>query len=101
MTKLIHRMLATSLGFQLTVFTGVAHAAIKPALPQIPDKTFSLADYGAVGDGHTLNTEAFKKALQAVREAGGGKLVIPKGEYLTLPFDLVSHLDLHLDAGAT
>jgi polygalacturonase len=101
MTKLIHRILAATLSLQLTVFAGAAHAAITPALPQIPDKTFSLADYGAVGDGTTLNTEAFKKAIRAVREAGGGKLVIPKGDYLTLPFDLVSHLDLHLEAGAT
>ncbi|MBC7369853.1 MAG: hypothetical protein H7343_24070, partial [Undibacterium sp.] len=29
---------------------------LRPALPNIPDRTSNLADYGAVGDGHTLNT---------------------------------------------
>jgi polygalacturonase len=76
-------------------------APIKPPLPQIPAHSFTLTDFGAVGDGKTMNTEAFKKALHAVQEAGGGKLVVPKGEYLTLPLNLVSHLDLHLEEGAT
>jgi polygalacturonase len=73
---------------------------VKPALPDIPDATFNLADFGAVGDGKTLNTEAFTKAIAAVNVAGGGKLVVPKGVYLTAPFKLCSKLDLHLDAGA-
>jgi polygalacturonase len=73
---------------------------VKPALPDIPDHTFNLADFGAVGDGKTLNTKAFAKAVAAVNEAGGGKLVVPKGVFLTGPFTLCSKLDLHLDAGA-
>ena len=35
---------------------------LRPALPQIPAHEFTLADYGAVGDGHTLNTAAFNRA---------------------------------------
>ncbi|MDB6114428.1 MAG: Galacturan 1,4-alpha-galacturonidase [Lacunisphaera sp.] len=72
----------------------------KPALPVIPDRTFRLTDYGAVGDGQTLNTGAFEKALAAVSAAGGGKLVVPAGVFRTLPITLCSNLDLHLDAGA-
>ncbi len=72
----------------------------KPALPVIPDVTFTVTDYGAVGDGQTLNTEAFKKAIAAIEKAGGGKLVVPKGIFRTLPFALCSNLDLHLDEGA-
>lgn len=74
--------------------------AVHVAPPVIPGKTFRLADFGAVGDGKTLNTEAFKKAIAAVEKAGGGHLVVAKGEYRTLPFELCSSLDLHLDAGA-
>ena len=73
---------------------------VKPALPVIPDRTFKLADFGAVGDGRTLNTGAFKAAIAAVEKAGGGRLVVPKGVFVTAPFTLCSSLDLHLDAGA-
>ena len=73
---------------------------VKPALPVIPDRTFALADYGAVGDGKTLNTDAFKKAIAAVKLAGGGKLVVPAGVFRTAPFALCSSLELHLAEGA-
>ena len=73
---------------------------MKPALPVIPDRTFILTDYGAVGDGRTMNTEAFTKAIAAVDKAGGGRLVVPKGVYRTAPFSLCSSLDFHLDADA-
>ena len=73
---------------------------VKPALPVIPDRTFTLTDFGAVGDGRTMNTDAFTKAVAAVDKAGGGRLVVPKGVFVTAPFVLCSSLDLHLDAGA-
>ncbi len=73
---------------------------VRPALPSIPDRSFNLADFGAVADGRTLNTAAFEKALAAVASAGGGRLVVPKGIYVTAPFVLCSNLDLHLEAGA-
>jgi polygalacturonase len=75
-------------------------ANVKPALPAIPDRTFSLTDFGAVGDGRTLNTEAFPRAIAAVEIAGGGRLVVPKGVFRTRPFKLCSNLDLHLDEGS-
>lgn len=73
---------------------------LRPALPRIPNRGFSIMDYGAVGDGHTLNTDAFKRAIKAIEAAGGGRLVIPKGIFRTAPFVLCSNLDLHLDEGA-
>ncbi|HTB62548.1 MAG TPA: glycosyl hydrolase family 28 protein, partial [Opitutales bacterium] len=73
---------------------------IVAALPVIPDATFNLGDYGAVGDFKTDNTDAFKKAIAAVTAAGGGHLIVPEGMYKTLPFTLASHMDLHLNAGA-
>src|ERR1041384_6203012 len=74
---------------------------VSPAQPKIPDRTFNLADYGAVGDGTTLNTEAFKKAIAAVDQSGGGKLIVPAGNWFTGPLDLCSAIDFHLAAGAT
>jgi len=73
---------------------------VKPALPVIPNRVFRLTDYGAVGDGKTMNTKAFSAAIQAVRESGGGRLTIPAGVFLTCPFELCSRLDLHLEPGA-
>lgn len=78
--------------------SGAEH--VRPALPVIPDRTFVLTGFGGVGDGRTLNTGAFQKAIAAVERAGGGKLVVPAGRYRTLPFSLCSNLNLHLDAGA-
>jgi len=72
----------------------------KPALPRIPERTFLLTDFGGVGDGKTLNTDAFKKAIAAIDRAGGGKLVVPSGVYRTLSFALCSNLELHLAKGA-
>lgn len=73
---------------------------VKPALPRIPERTFTLTDFGAVGDGKTMNTAAFAKAIAAVDKAGGGRLVVPAGVFVTAPFKLCSNLDFHLEAGA-
>ncbi len=73
---------------------------LQPALPKIPDRTFNVRDFGATGDGKTLDTAAFQKALAKVKAEGGGKLVVPQGTYLILPIDLCSNLDLHLEKGA-
>jgi polygalacturonase len=73
---------------------------VAPALPVIPARTFRIVDFGAMGDAATVNTDAFKNAIAAVERAGGGKLVIPMGVFVTGPFTLCSNLDLHLDEGA-
>ncbi len=90
------------------LFTTRARAADVPpngddihvAPPVIPDKQFNLKDYGAVGDYRAMDTDAFTKAIAAIKDAGGGHLIVPEGIYKTLQFSLVSHMDLHLDPGA-
>jgi polygalacturonase len=77
-----------------------AQGEITAALPVIPAARFNLLDYGAKGDGKTLNTEAFNSAVAAIAKAGGGHLIVPAGTFKTLPFVLTSHMDLHLEAGA-
>lgn len=68
--------------------------------PVIPDYQVKLTDFGAVGDGITLNTEAFAKAIDALSKRGGGKLVVPQGVWHTGPIVLKSNIELNLKAGA-
>lgn len=68
--------------------------------PSIPERSISLADYGAVGDGVTLNTTAFSDALGELSSKGGGRLVVPAGIWLTGPIALPSCTELHLEADA-
>lgn len=70
-------------------------------LPAFSDKSFTITDYDAIGDGKTLNTTAFAKAIEACTNAGGGKVLIPKGVWLTGPIELKSNVDLHVESGAT
>ena len=72
----------------------------QPAAPVIPALTVSVKDFGGVGDGVTLNTEAFRKALSKIDKKGGGHLNVPRGIWLTGPISLKSKVDLHLERGA-
>jgi hypothetical protein len=61
---------------------------------------FSIADFGAKGDGKTLNTSSIQKALDAAEKQGGGTVWIPAGTFLSGTLFLKGNLTLHLDAGA-
>ena len=77
-------------------------ADVSPAQPLIPARSFNVRDFGAAGENATVpNTDAFKRAVEAVDKAGGGTLVVPAGTYFTGPFNLCSNLNFHLEAGAT
>ena len=73
---------------------------VNPERAVIPDRDVSVADFGAVADGVTINTEAFAKAVEALYKAGGGHLNVPEGLYLTGPIVLKDCIDLHLEKGA-
>ncbi|RZK49417.1 MAG: glycoside hydrolase family 28 protein, partial [Hymenobacter sp.] len=64
-----------------------------------PD-TFAITKYGAVADGLTSNTAAFRQAVAACSQAGGGVVLVPAGQWLTGPVELKSNVNLHLAAGA-
>ena len=69
--------------------------------PVFPDRDFPVTDFGAVGDGTTDTTAAIRAAISACAEAGGGRVVVPAGEYLTGAIHLKSNVNLHLEADAT
>ena len=64
--------------------------------PTIPVRAVDIRDFGGVGDGFTLNSEAFAKAIDALTEVGGGRLVVPTGVWLTGPITLRDNIDLHI-----
>jgi polygalacturonase len=70
------------------------------AAPVIPDTSVNLTNFAAVGDGVTLNTDAFEKAITALSDKGGGELIVPPGYWLTGPIQLRSNINLHLERGA-
>lgn len=68
--------------------------------PVFKKNTVLLTQAGGVGDGETMNTEAFKKAIDMLVAKGGGKLVVPAGVWYTGPIILKSNINLHLEKGA-
>lgn len=71
-------------------------ARIRP--PRFPARDFDITRFGAVGDGQTDCTAAIARAMDACVAAGGGRVVVPAGEFLTGPIQLRSNVDLHLAA---
>lgn len=66
-----------------------------------PAQDFSIADFGAVAGGEVSNTEAIARAIEACNKAGGGRVVVPAGEWLTGPIHFKSNVNLYLTEGAT
>ena len=69
--------------------------------PMFPARDFVITNYGATTDGKTDCTAAIGKAVAACAKAGGGRVVVPAGEFFTGPIHLLSNVELHLDADAT
>ncbi len=72
-----------------------------PEAPTFPNRNFDLRDHGGVADGKTLNTRAFARAIEACAKAGGGRVIVPPGRWLTGTIHLKSRVNLHLQEGAT
>ena len=68
--------------------------------PMIPANEVSLTEVGGVGDGVTLNTEAFENGIKKLQKVGGGRLTVPQGIWLTGPIQLKDNIELHLEKNA-
>ncbi len=69
--------------------------------PIFPARDFSIVEQGAVGDGKADCTAAIAKAIAACNAAGGGRVVVPAGVFLTGAIHLKSNVNLHVSEGAT
>jgi hypothetical protein len=89
-------------------FGGSALAAglMRPALWASPGakqglSLFQVRDFGATGNGKTLDTRSLNAAIEACHAAGGGMVYVPPGVYLSGTVVLRSNVTLYLEAGAT
>jgi len=69
--------------------------------PSFPNREFEITRYGAVGDGVKDSTNAIRRAIAACSQAGGGRVAVPAGRFLTGAIHLKSNVNLHVAAGAT
>lgn len=83
---------------RLLIYRGVASPP-RP-IPKLRPLVLNLSDFGAVGDGVTINTKAFERAISEIRKRGGGQLNVEAGYWLTAPFNLTSHMTLFLAENA-
>ncbi len=74
-------------------------ARIKP--PLFPNRTFPITKYGAKSDGLTNCTAAFQKAIATCSKAGGGRVVVPQGIFLSGAIHLKNNVNLVVSKGAT
>ncbi len=72
-------------------------ARIRP--PEFPARDFPIPDFGAKPGADA--SAALRAAIAACSAAGGGRVVVPAGEWLTGPIHLLSHVNLHVAKGAT
>jgi polygalacturonase len=69
--------------------------------PVFPKKDFDVTSFGAVGDGSTDCTDAFRRAIETCSAGGGGRIVVPAGIFLTGAIHLRSNVNLHVSRQAT
>lgn len=65
--------------------------------PTFPGNKVAITEFGGVGNGIYLNTDAFAKAIDHLSAKGGGRLVVPSGVWFTGPIVLKSNINLHLE----
>lgn len=71
------------------------------AFAAVDATSFNVRDYGAKGDGTTLDHTAINAAIEAAASQGGGRVEVPAGTYLCGSIRLKSNIELHLHTGAT
>jgi polygalacturonase len=88
------------LGIAGAAIPAISYAAKSKPVAGQPG-VFDVHQYGATGDGKTLDTDAVNRAIEAAEAAGGGMVLFPPGTYLCFSIRLKSEVHLHIEQGAT
>ncbi len=80
-----------------------AGAVVPAAAKNIPSSAaqYNVKEFGALGDGHTVDTPAINKAIDTASAAGGGTVILPAGTYPCYSIHLKSNVSLYLAPGST
>jgi len=81
---------------------GVARRTISaqpsPEQKDLGARVYNIVDFGAVGDGATVNTIAVQKAIDTCANENGGAVLVPAGDFVTGTIELKSNVTLRLAA---
>lgn len=69
-------------------------------VPQFKAQSLSVRDFGAIGNGRDIDTDAINRAIEKCSASGGGDVTFPKGTYLAASIHLQSNVRLMLDKDA-
>jgi polygalacturonase len=83
-----------------TIYDGIEFSMPKVKTTSFPNYEVTITNFGAIGNGLIKNTDAFAKAIDDVSSKNGGKVIVPRGIWLTGPITLKSNVNLHLEAGS-
>jgi polygalacturonase len=89
------------LGFAQTGWDAVPSILKRISPPVFPHRDFDVTSFGAVGDGVTECSVAFRQAIEKCNAGGGGRVVVPKGTYLVGAIHLKSNVNLYVSKEAT
>ncbi len=85
----------------LKIISFILSLAISSALYANPAGSINIRDFGAKGDGKTVDTKAINDAIDAAAKQGGGTVYFPAGTFLSYSIHLKSNISLYLDQGCT
>lgn len=74
-------------------------AFLNSAISQTSSNWYNIKNYGATGDGKTVDTKSINDAIDAAAKAGGGTVLLPAGTYLSYSIHLKSNICLYIDQG--
>jgi len=69
--------------------------------PVFPDRDYLITKNGAKPGSKHDNTKIINRLIEKCSNAGGGRVIVPAGEFHTGPITLKSNVNLHLEEGAT
>src|SRR5882724_7642188 len=92
---------APAIAAALTPLSASAAQPASPATQSLGARVYNVRDFGAKGDGKTLDTAAVQAAIDACTRDGGGTVLVPSGTFVIGTTELKSNVTLHLAASAT
>ena len=82
------------------LYDGIEFKMPRVQEPVIPANSVVITNFGAKSGGQELCTQAIADAIDAVSKKGGGKVIIPRGTWLTGPIILKNNIELYTESGA-